>query len=83
MEKEMEMEEEVPEVESEEMDEYECKHAADIVLQAEEIKADPKKWAEVKKHLLKKKAAISSIAQLREIAHGNEELPSKKKKSKV
>lgn len=57
-------------------DEYEVKRWADTIQEAEEIKQDPEKWELVKKVLHKKKKAINSLQELRDIAHGNKKLPS-------
>lgn len=51
--------------EENEMDEYDLKCAADTLLKAEEIKADPKMMAALKPYLEKKAKAIKSIADLR------------------
>lgn len=77
------MEQPVKSKEAEGPDEWEVKQWADTVHQAEEIKQDPKKWALVKDILNKKVKTISSIAELRDIANGNDELPSEKAKKKV
>jgi len=54
--------------ESEEMDEYELEHCLETLLKAEEIKQDPKKMAQLKPLLAKKKKAILSFDGLRELA---------------
>lgn len=56
-----------------EYDEYECKEFANILLKAEEIKADPKKLAAAQKHLKAQKKAITSIEQIRQIANAPKE----------
>lgn len=45
---------------------YDIEHMASVLIEAEEIKADPKKMAAVKGHLGKKKQAINSIQDLRD-----------------
>lgn len=78
MEKDIEIEVE-NEKEDEEMGEWEIKNAAETILEAEKIKKDPKKWPKVKAYLNNQKETISSLAELRDIANGNKELPSKRK----
>lgn len=46
-------------------DKFEIEHMASVLVEAEEIKADPKKMAAVKESLSKKKSAIDSIDGLR------------------
>lgn len=46
-------------------DKYEVESFTRTLIEAEEIKADPKKMAAVKKELSKKKKAINSIDDLR------------------
>lgn len=48
-------------------DDYECKHFAETLMEAEAIKADPKKMAAVDKHLKKMKKEINSIEDLRQV----------------
>lgn len=50
-------------------DEYDCRHFAETLMKAEEIKSDPKKMAAAEKHVKKMKKQISSIADLRKLAN--------------
>lgn len=53
---------------SEKYDEWDCKRYAETLLEAEEIKNDPKKMAAAEKHIAKMKKDISSLDQLRAVA---------------
>ncbi len=48
---------------------YEIENAVNTLLRAEEIKNDKRLMPHVHKHIQKKKAAISSLAELKEVAH--------------
>ena len=47
-------------------DEYECKRFAEILMEAEEIKGNPKKMEAAEKHLKAAKKAYSSIQYLKD-----------------
>lgn len=49
-------------------DEYDCRHFAETLLKAEEIKNDPKKMAAADKHLKSLKKEITSLEQLKKVA---------------
>lgn len=62
------MEEMEDDTENEGPDEWEIRCWADKLIEAEEIKSDPEKMKLVKPFLDKKVKAITSVAQLREVA---------------
>ena len=52
----------------EKYDEYDCKHFANVLMEAEEIKKDPAKMEAAEKHIKKLKKEIASIEDLRSVA---------------
>ncbi len=50
--------------ESKKYEEYELKNCADKVLEVEEYKNDPKKWAAIQEVLAKKKSALDAVTSL-------------------
>jgi hypothetical protein len=60
----MALEIEVEKENDKEYDEYEIKNCADMVLKAEEVKADSKKWPLVQKELEKRKSALDKLTGL-------------------
>ena len=47
-----------------EMDEYEVKHCADMVLKVEKLKKDAKKWKAVMEELASRKEALDNLTGL-------------------
>lgn len=55
-----------------EYDKYDQRRFADVLMEAEEIKKDPKKMAAAKKHIEKTKKQIRTIEDLKGLANAPE-----------
>jgi len=58
----------------EEHDDHEVEEAADCLMSAEKIKANPSLHAAAKKHLSKKKEAISKITSVDDLKHARKKM---------